>query len=50
MMQSVSRRKPVMWGSSIIGFGDYHYVYESGREGDTAMIGFRPASRTSAST
>ena len=42
MMESVSRTKPVMWGSSIIGFGSYHYVYESGREGDTILIGFSP--------
>lgn len=31
-----------MWGSAIIGFGTYHYVYESGREGDTILIGFSP--------
>jgi hypothetical protein len=42
MMQSVSKEKPVMWGSAIIGFGTYHYVYESGREGDTIVIGFSP--------
>jgi hypothetical protein len=42
IMQAVSKKEPVMWGSSIIGFGTYHYVYESGREGDTAVIGFSP--------
>jgi hypothetical protein len=42
MMESVSKTKPVMWGSSIIGFGLYHYVYESGREGDTVVLGFSP--------
>ena len=42
MMYTVTRLEPVMWGSSIIGFGSYHYVYESGREGDTIMIGFSP--------
>jgi hypothetical protein len=42
MMQAVSKEKPVMWGSAIIGFGTYHYVYESGREGDTLVIGFSP--------
>jgi hypothetical protein len=42
MMQSVSKEEPVMWGSAIIGFGTYHYVYESGREGDTVIIGFSP--------
>jgi hypothetical protein len=31
-----------MWGSAIIGFGTLHYVYESGREGDTVAIGFSP--------
>jgi hypothetical protein len=42
MMQKVSNLEPVMWGSAIIGFGTYHYVYESGREGDTILIGFSP--------
>ena len=42
MMQQVSKSEPVMWGSAIIGFGTYHYVYESGREGDTVIIGFSP--------
>jgi hypothetical protein len=42
MMQNVSRKEPVMWGSSIIGFGTFHYIYESGREGDTVVIGFSP--------
>ena len=32
--------KPVMWGTGIVGFGSYHYVYASGREGDTAAVGF----------
>ena len=42
MMQKVSNCAPVMWGSAIIGFGTYHYVSESGREGDWMMIGFSP--------
>ena len=42
MMQKVSDYEPVMWGSAIVGFGTYHYVYESGREGDTIVIGFSP--------
>jgi hypothetical protein len=42
MMQKVSNSDPIMWGSAIIGFGTYHYVYESGREGDTILIGFSP--------
>jgi hypothetical protein len=42
LMQSASGEKPKMWGSSIIGFGSYHYTYESGREGDMPLIGFSP--------
>ncbi len=42
IMQSVTKLKPVMWGSSIVGFGTHHYVYESGREGDICIIGFSP--------
>ncbi|PKL82580.1 MAG: hypothetical protein CVV24_09395 [Ignavibacteriae bacterium HGW-Ignavibacteriae-3] len=42
MMEAASKSKPVMWGSSIIGFGNYHYVYASGREGDWFNIGFSP--------
>ena len=42
MMQKASKCEPVMWGSAIIGFGTYHYVYESGREGDSILIGFSP--------
>jgi hypothetical protein len=34
--------EPAMWGSSIVGFGSYHYRYASGREGDTPLIGFSP--------
>jgi Domain of unknown function (DU1801) len=42
LMQSASGEKPKMWGPSIIGFGSYHYKYESGREGDMPVIGFSP--------
>ena len=42
LMQSVSGHKPKMWGPSIIGFGMYHYKYDSGHEGDMCMIGFSP--------
>ena len=42
MMRKVSKCEPLMWGSAIVGFGSYHYVYESGREGDTLVIGFSP--------
>ena len=34
LMADVTRESPTMWGSSIIGFGSYHYKYASGREGD----------------
>jgi hypothetical protein len=42
LMQNASGEKPRMWGPSIIGFGSYHYKYESGREGDMPLIGFSP--------
>ena len=42
LMQSATGEKPKMWGPSIIGFGSYHYVYESGREGDMPLTGFSP--------
>ena len=42
LMQSVSRQKPKMWGASIIGFGSYHYRYDSGREGDMPLLCFSP--------
>jgi hypothetical protein len=41
-MQSATGEKPKMWGPSIIGFGSYHYTYESGREGDMPLVGFSP--------
>jgi hypothetical protein len=42
LMQSVSRQKPKLWGTSIIGFGSYHYRYDSGREGEMPLICFSP--------
>ena len=42
MYQEVTGLQPVMWGPSIIGFGSYHYVYETGREGDMCRSGFSP--------
>jgi hypothetical protein len=42
IMREVSGFEPKMWGPSIIGFGSYHYKYESGREGDAPLIGFSP--------
>jgi hypothetical protein len=42
LMQSAAGEKPKMWGPSIIGFGSYHFKYESGREGDMPLVGFSP--------
>ena len=42
LMQSVSGQKPKMWGASIVGFGSYHYRYDSGREGDMPLLCFSP--------
>ena len=42
MMERLSGYAPKMWGTSIVGFGEYHYKYESGREGDMCRIGFSP--------
>lgn len=42
LMKSVTEEKPKMWGDSVIGFGNYHYKYQSGREGDWFLTGFSP--------
>ena len=42
IMKEVTGMKPAMWGPSIIGFGSYHYTYDSGREGDWPLTGFSP--------
>ncbi len=42
IMQEVTGEKPKMWGTSIVGFGSYHYKYASGREGDSPTAGFSP--------
>ncbi len=42
LMKQVTGAEPKMWGPSIVGFGDYHYKYESGREGDWFLTGFSP--------
>src|SRR5690554_3595550 len=42
IMQNISGLEPKMWGTSIIGFGSYHYKYDSGHEGDAPLIGFSP--------
>jgi hypothetical protein len=40
LMTAVTGEKPRMWGASIVGFGSYHYKYDSGREGDMCLAGF----------
>ena len=42
LMKNVTGLEPEMWGASIIGFGNYHYKYASGREGDWFLTGFSP--------
>lgn len=42
LMGEVTKAKPRMWGSSMVGFGTYHYKYASGREGDWFLTGFSP--------
>lgn len=42
IMKKATKAEPKLWGSSIVGFGDYHYVYDSGREGDWFITGFSP--------
>jgi hypothetical protein len=42
IFQKATKSEPRMWGPSIVGFGDYHYRYESGREGDWFYAGFSP--------
>lgn len=42
LMSKITKCPPVMWGPSIVGFGSYHYRYDSGREGDACLLGFSP--------
>lgn len=42
LFREVTGWRPVMWGPSMIGYGSYHYVYDSGREGDMLATGFSP--------
>lgn len=42
LMKKWTGHEPKMWGPSIIGFGSYHYKYNSGYEGDSLLIGFSP--------
>jgi hypothetical protein len=42
LLGRITGQQPAIWGKSMIGFGQYHYKYASGREGDAAAIGFAP--------
>jgi len=42
LMQKVTKAEPKMWGTSIVGFGNYHYKYASGHEGNSCLTGFSP--------
>jgi hypothetical protein len=42
LMREITGQPPKMWGPTMVGFGDYHYVYASGHEGDTFLTGFSP--------
>ena len=42
LLEQATGLTPVMWGPSIVGFGAYHYRYESGRQGDAPLVGFSP--------
>jgi hypothetical protein len=45
IMARATGEPPKMWGPSMVGFGRYHYRYESGREGDAGAVGFAPRAR-----
>ncbi len=40
LLEKVTQQSPKMWGPSIVGYGSYHYVYESGRTGEAPLVGF----------
>lgn len=42
LMEKITGHPPVLWGTSLVGYGSYHYQYDSGREGDMLMAGFSP--------
>ena len=42
IMKNATKAEPKMWGTSIVGFGDYHYKYASGQENDWFLVGFSP--------
>jgi len=42
LMKEITGKRPTMWGATMVGFGSYHYKYDSGREGDWFVTGFSP--------
>ncbi len=42
LIKKITKEEPKMWGTSIVGFGTYHYKYKSGQEGDWMQVGFSP--------
>ncbi len=42
LLQEITQCAPHLWGTSIVGFGEYHYKYKTGREGDWFLVGFSP--------
>ncbi len=42
VMREITQAEPHLWGTSIIGFGEYHYKYKTGRKGDWFLVGFSP--------
>ncbi len=42
LMKDITKEDPILWGPTLVGFGTYHYKYESGREGDFFVAGFSP--------
>jgi len=47
LMREVTKEEPIMWGDSIVGFGNYHYQYASDREGNWPLVGFSPRKQNS---
>ena len=45
LMKDITGEKPAMWGTSIVGYGSYHYTYASGQSGDWPLTGFSPRKR-----
>lgn len=46
LMKEITMEEPKMWGPSIVGFGSYHFIYASGREGDWMVTGFSPRAKS----